>query len=113
MMRDSIWLVTTVGGISEPLPTMTARMERILSGCARTRDGTIVEAHAEAGRGGAGLRGGRPHALPDPRRAVGGSVLLPEGLHSRLNERGRRGSPGGTPTPRGPPRGDRGVPRPA
>src|SRR5881396_3290738 len=48
MTRDSIRLVTTVGGISEPLPTMTARMGpprgaiAILSGCAGTRDGTMV-----------------------------------------------------------------------
>src|SRR5712691_5851976 len=113
MMRDSIWLVTTVGGISEPLPTMTARMHRILSGCARTCDGTMVEAHAEAGRNGAGLPGGRPHALSDPRRAIGGGVLLPEGLHPRLNERGRRVPPGIRQPPRVGLRGDRRVARPA
>src|SRR6185295_19057248 len=113
MMRASIWLVTGVVGTSEPLPAMTALIGGILSGCAGTRGRTMVEADAQATRRGAGLRGGRPDALPDPRRALRRGVLLPQGVHSRLNEGSRRVPPGVREPSGFGLRGDRGVARPA
>ena len=56
MTRDSIRLVTTVGGISEPLPTMTARMEPPREG---PRDSSRLR--------------------PDPGRDYGGGPMLRRG----------------------------------
>src|SRR5262245_59166499 len=97
MIRASISLVTRFCAISLPLPTTTAlAMPWILlpGGLAGEGGAGLWSARAEARRRGARVRGGRDDAPPSARRQIGRRLLLPQGLHPRVNARGRRVPPG-------------------
>ena len=99
MIRDIMSLVTRLPVISVPLPTMIARV--MLSYPRQFRGGGITSGSAEAGRPRPRFRDRRHLAPPPPGGGEGGGgLLLPQGVHPRLNPRGRRVPPGARAVPK-------------